>query len=32
MGIAGIMFSLLFLLVIVIKVAPVLILGACEML
>jgi hypothetical protein len=31
MGIAGIMFSLLFLLVIVIKVAPVLILGTCEM-
>jgi hypothetical protein len=30
MGIAGIMFSLLFLLVIVIKVAPVLILGVCE--
>ena len=30
MGIAGIMFSLLFLLVIVIKIAPVMILGVCE--
>ena len=31
MGIAGVMFSLLFLLVIIIKIAPVFILGVCEM-